>query len=408
MAFNLWLQKEPKTINKDPVTGQFYENRVETNEKKQPESIEKSHITEAIIKGIITDSVNQKNTSKSSYVQIFEDYLWAKFCKSASSSDPNSASNSAKSLLQINEYNINPLDHFIIYGSEATIKQKETWANLFNDCEKLALKYPEEYILFHIKKLLNETKTTTENEASLKKAFKKVQEFKNLVIEMRKIDASKDMDEIIGLQNSIMSMSVELDDYLDTPTPNEQNLQASAKIKSAKLKLEELTYPYLSAHINLVLKYTELHKQLYAQLKISHGNEFFFIFKAIEQGKRLYIDIITRNNAINSTEGDNQIDIPSLREIIYQNVYQENLIKDEDYFNSLYEPALALLACYKGFDCDQQSMLILPYCLGRLNKDADTNACNTDLQSYYYDYYLTKNQQMDLTILFNYLVENYD
>lgn len=81
-------------------------------------------------------------------------------------------------------------------------------------------------------------------------------------------------------------------------------------------------------------------------------------------------------------------------------------IHDIYYLSMLNKVTIPLVACSMNYPCDAESDLILSYCLG-LKDSMFNQACGTNLEEFYFNYYIGKNQLIDVSNYFNYLVNRY-
>lgn len=91
-------------------------------------------------------------------------------------------------------------------------------------------------------------------------------------------------------------------------------------------------------------------------------------------------------------------------------IIRENAqIKDVDHYNLLIEPASILYLCYLGDDCDEGSSQVNKYCLGTgiFHNDLYPSACGKSLVDFFSEDYLTVNQWIDVSQLFDLMVEMY-
>lgn len=103
-------------------------------------------------------------------------------------------------------------------------------------------------------------------------------------------------------------------------------------------------------------------------------------------------------------------DIP----ILSQSIYKELQMKNKIYFNMILEPAVNLYLCYLGEPCDSQlNRTLKKICFipksGFWSEDAGIyfEACELNLEDFYFQHFLTENQVEDMNIIFNYMVNVY-
>jgi hypothetical protein len=94
--------------------------------------------------------------------------------------------------------------------------------------------------------------------------------------------------------------------------------------------------------------------------------------------------------------------------LLNQEIYQNNNIKDPSYYSSIIRASMNLFYCYKGVHCSVDSLIVVEYYFGFNYGFAFTLACESDLESFYLNYYLSSNQALEVVTLFNYLVSHYD
>ena len=348
---------------------------------------------ETAIEQKIVDSIHIKSTHKSSYFQLYEDYELALFCKKASEYDYN--------LLQINKKNVNPKEHLKL--SIPTEKQTEAWEILFNDCEQLALDYPKSYdVVQNIIDLLKSTTTQSKAETSLKQALNQVDEYQELINKTLKLLDGSSHPEIVFFRREVRKIEYEMEKIINqTALENEYlNLQKQLQRAQTQLKNEEKART-TTAEETLSI-FLETNDQLQKKLITSHSHEYRLIYDTLRDDAASRFVYEELNHALNVEK--NSDDFPILKNLIYK----QKLIKDKEYFEILIGPALDLLACYKGIDCSQSSHRSISFCLEIERAHNYPQACEMDLQSFYFDVFLSKNQLTDVLTLFNYLTQAYE
>lgn len=90
-------------------------------------------------------------------------------------------------------------------------------------------------------------------------------------------------------------------------------------------------------------------------------------------------------------------------------VMNQSQITDVDHFNLLVEPASLLYLCYLGDDCGPNSAHVRKYCLNNQSYFQPTypDACGKTLIDFYTEDYLTENQWIDVSWMFDVMVDMY-
>jgi hypothetical protein len=84
----------------------------------------------------------------------------------------------------------------------------------------------------------------------------------------------------------------------------------------------------------------------------------------------------------------------------------QTAILDRYYLSLLNKITIPLVACSMNYPCDAESDLIISYCLG-LKDSMFNQACGTNLEEFYFNFYIGVNQLNDVNNYFNFLVNRY-
>jgi len=88
-------------------------------------------------------------------------------------------------------------------------------------------------------------------------------------------------------------------------------------------------------------------------------------------------------------------------------IYHGLELKYRPYFDKIITPAKNLYLCYLGMDCSNTSRIMRNYCLGLNDFPIYQEACAKDLETFYYNDYLSYNQQRDVSLIFDFMVNHY-
>jgi hypothetical protein len=91
---------------------------------------------------------------------------------------------------------------------------------------------------------------------------------------------------------------------------------------------------------------------------------------------------------------------------VLKNLQSQTSIYDLYYLSLLNNITIPLVACSMNYPCDADSDLIMSYCLG-LKDSMFNQACGTNLEEFYFNFYIGQNQLSDVNNYFNYLVNRY-
>jgi len=353
-----------------------------------------------------------------SYMDVFHDYLLAKTCDFIS----NKIYNFYDLKQDVKEPEQILLDSYDYDNFQVSSSQIKTWNILFNDCLDLFQYYSdfldsdfaisdEYYDSFNIEKSLSDElwrllavkkNAKTEKEKSLKNVIvqiSKYQEMKRNYSKENFIKYSISDEEVADIQRRVRDLSAEYN-----ATPEHQQAERTAIVNEFdKLQkyLERNSVPDKKSYQAHKNKFMLLHYQLLNLLPRTSGYEFQLIIEAMTDGlgalSSIYRD--SHGNKYEEYVGFQDINL---------NVYQKNEIKDYEYYDLLINPVFDLFYCYKGVDCSAESLVIKNYCLGFNHPQPYPSACNKDLDTFYFDSYLSANQTMDAKKIFEYLVSHYD
>jgi hypothetical protein len=91
---------------------------------------------------------------------------------------------------------------------------------------------------------------------------------------------------------------------------------------------------------------------------------------------------------------------------VLKTLQSQTFILDGYYLSLLNNITIPLVACSMNYPCDAESDLILSYCLG-LKDSMFNQACGTNLEEFYFNFYIGANQLSDVNNYFNFLVNRY-
>ena len=91
---------------------------------------------------------------------------------------------------------------------------------------------------------------------------------------------------------------------------------------------------------------------------------------------------------------------------VLQRMKSQTGIQDSYYIRILNRLVTPLVACSMGYPCDAQSDYIMSYCLG-LRDSMFNQACGSNLDDFYFNFYIGQNQMDDVITYYNFLTDRY-
>ncbi len=267
------------------------------------------------------------------------------------------------------------------------------------------------YIDTKLKSLMQETQAKSDEEKILKSILEDKVDLRKALEELFELKEGKPMvteEEIRDLIIEIDELKWKIIQVKQIPEENrEKNLaEMEAKLKNQKDYLASLyefdksAYEIKSGEFFLLID----------RIKSKINSKYPRVFKEVFEGlnfKSSQINLLPARYILNRRKQAG-MQIPIISETIFESVPIEN----KRYFNQLLQPALDLYLCYLGDECRlPKNRRLAQFCFMPemyINYEGVYfEACDMDLETFYFDHYLTENQVEDLSLIFDYLVENY-
>lgn len=299
------------------------------------------------------------------------------------------------------------MDYFV--GNCLTLKDDVfKRANIIEEFPEYQFSYP---VLVELKKELKQVMPKTKAEQELANAIKFGEEWQKKAMNLRKVslgDFKLAESEREALQAQALTLSDEIAIlYQNYPIDANELSRLEKAIETLhelrferlpvdpeKLKQAEQSFSSVNSHL---LKMTQLgNPDVFSEVMMRmHFNERF----------DMSTSILTNNFMFNS-----------FRKIVSSYRPPSQLIKteagvlDSVHFDLLIKPAGFLYLCYLGDDCGPNSAMVRTYCLDIDNHHIKTyeEACGKNLIDFYSEDYLTPNQWLDVSYLFDVMVSYYE
>ncbi len=306
----------------------------------------------------------------------------------------------------------------------ATEKQLNLYQQHIENCKSMVAKvkslYDDEesisdnsyYALTKLKSLMIETqaksneekilKSVLENKVDLRKALE------DLVI-LKKGKPTVTEEEIRELTQVIDELKWKIYSVKQVPEENrkENLVEMEARIKEKRAYLASLYVYDKNAYEKRSAEFFSLIDLMKSQLHSKYPRVFKQVFESLNFNGAP-VNLLPSQYVLRQRK-QTGIQIPVISETILASIP----IQNKSYFNSLLQPALDLYLCYLGDDCRlPKNSRLAKFCYmpsSYYNSDEGVyfEACDTDLDTFYFDNYLTENQVEDLSLIFDYMVGNY-
>lgn len=378
--------------------------------------------------------------AENSYMALFHDYQLSLSCQKA-------INRFNYDLLIPRETTLKPIEIFLnqLDSTDTSEIQLAQWSQFVNDCQSLVDDYSallletdltdeeeiasqfddiwdtgdEDYSDYYdsgkwdldksiseqLYKKLQTKQAKTEKEKSLKHTIQLISKYAYL---RESTDISQNikyaipMSEVYTIKEEISTIETVLDFEIYT-VQTEDYQQSRTALRYKKITLTE--YLQSNRKIDKQLfnqnkkQFISLHNQLISMLTTATGDEFELIIGTITNG----LNALDKFETINPENQEYAVKIRELNQEFYQN----NNIRDSQYYNLLIDPVMNMLYCYKGKDCGSESLMMNKLCFGLDNQEPNKQACELNLENFYLQKYLTINQTTDAISLFQYMVNNY-
>jgi hypothetical protein len=425
----LLLQEKAETISRiNTVSLQTNsvvtpEKPIKNNAAQKPQAITKSEISEE------EKAHLAKELKKLSYIQLYDmsedlyeciGYLVQLDSKNNGLKEYGEENNS---LDFIQEYSqkIPQLSHS--RQQQATDKQLNYYREHIENCQSMVAKvkslYNEEeskldnfYIQTKLRALMKETQVKSDEEKTLKSVLdNKVslrKALEDLVI-LKKGKPTVTEEKIRDLTQEIDELKWEI--YRVKQAPKEIREENLVEMEASIMQKREYLTSLFEFDKSAYEKKSGEFYWLIDRIKSQIHSKYPRVFKEVFEGLNFKESLVNSlpSHYILRQRKQSGIQIPIVSEQIFESI----LIQNKIYFNKLLQPALDLYLCYLGDDCRLPNnprlakFCFMPSSYFASDEGVYFESCDMDLETFYFEHYLTENQVEDLSLIFDYMVGNY-
>jgi len=383
--------------------------------------VEKKQATQSTIEKHNKEIVLDSKITNDNYIELFYKQILARDCVSIyyKSRNKNDEIDFTKEFKQ----NIKRMSYE--RQSEVTQSQLESYEKFIESCqnlkkEVLAASNKNEKLLqaqvysisSSIKDIMLKTKAKTDEEIILKQAKADIANFTkqlDVLFELKKGSNTLSPEQLTEISNesSILQQQMrelreEYELYYETPEYQDLLIQIKDN-ENRERNSKNIDQSQIELQIDII---NELIQKLQIQLNTQYASVFYALFSSLNFNEG-FTGVLSFNLLYGSSAHTN-IDIVPINQITFKDLN----IKNSQYYNTIIDSALQLYLCYLGEDCSIDSRWIRAFCIGQQSFDSRKNkvyfqACETNLEEFYFKSFLSYNQIQDVNVIFNYLVNKY-